>query len=96
MAKVHVYRPHEVSLQKRFWQAFNELNVPLVRFTHECKINRQKYSAMRSELEAGKETTRHLDGSALVWICKRYKVSPTWLLLGKGEMFGQDDTSTQD
>lgn len=93
MANVHVHRPHEVSLQKRFWQAFNELNVPLIRFTHECKTNRQKYASMRSELEAGKETKRHLDGSALVWICKRYKVSPKWLLLGKGEMFDDDITT---
>lgn len=82
------YRPLEAGLQRRFWQAFYSLGIPLSRFCDEACIRRQKYQQMKKEVkEEHFVPKRYIDGSALVWMCMNYGISANWLLKGRGKMY---------
>lgn len=81
-------RPLEAGLQRRFWQAFYSLGIPLSRFCDEACIRRQKYQQMKKEVrEEHFVPKRYIDGSALVWLCMNYGISANWLLKGRGKMY---------
>lgn len=84
-------------IQKRFFEALGVLIETrqvngLKGFCDEFGLNRVKYSNIRSEMgkpvEERKETNyKVIDLEALAYICKAFRVSPEWLLLGRGKMF---------
>ena len=61
-------------------------------------LNRVKYSHIRSALDAPLEerpngqSYRVIDIEALSFLCREYRVSSDWLLLGRGSMFVQPTT----
>ena len=86
-----------ISIQKRFFLALDygiesgKIKGGLKGFCDEHKLNRIKYCNIKGELNKPeserKETNyRVIDIDALAYICNDCKVSPEWLLFGRGKM----------
>jgi hypothetical protein len=89
-------RPEMIAIQSRFFEALDILIA-----SHECgglkpfcddhNLNRVKYSNIRTEMrnpDMAKPTNyKVIDLDALSHLCRDYKISPEWLLLGNGTMF---------
>lgn len=92
-----VITPELQTIQKRFFDVLDVLIDTgqvngLKGFCDEAGLNRVKYSNIRSDMgkpvEERKETNyKVIDIEALAYICKAFRVSPGWLLLGRGKMF---------
>lgn len=89
--------PQAIEIQRRFFQAL-ELAIDsglingLKGFCENHSLNRVKYCNIKMELNKSlserKETNyKIIDLDALTYICNDFKVSPEWLLLGRGKMF---------
>lgn len=88
--------PQAIAIQKRFFEALDLLIATkqyggLQTFCKKHKLNRVKYSNIRSEMrnpENAKLTNyKVIDLDALAYLCTDFNVSPDWLLLNKGKMF---------
>lgn len=89
-------RPEMIAIQKRFFEAFDAAvdmgkTNGLLTFCNEHRLNRTKYSNIRTELRNPKDAKptnyKVIDLDALAYLCKDFGVSPEWLLFGKGKMF---------
>jgi transcriptional regulator with XRE-family HTH domain len=56
----------------------------------------QSLGVSKGSLILYQSNKRKPDSSLLVTLCELYKVNPTWLLLGKGEPFAEDDTQEDE
>lgn len=93
---------HELlSIQRRFFDVLDillssgEIKGGLKGFCELAGLNRVKYSHIRSSLDAPLEerpngqSYRVIDIESLSFLCREYRVSSDWLLLGRGSMFVQ-------
>lgn len=97
--------PQSQSVQRHFFEALDVLITTgqingLKGFCDECGLNRVKYSNIRSEMgkpiSERKETNyRIIDIEALSYICRAFRVSADWLLLGRGKMFSSSCSSKE-
>ena len=94
---IKTIRPELLSIQARFFEALDVLissgkTAGIQTFCKEHGLNRVKYSNIRTEMRnpsAAKPTNyKVIDLDALMYLCTDFHVSPKWLLLGKGGMFG--------
>lgn len=92
-----VINPQAIEIQKRFFEALDvaiesgTIN-GLKGFCDNHSLNRVKYCNIKAELtkplsERKKTNYKIIDLDALAYICNDFKVSPEWLLLGRGKMF---------
>lgn len=89
-----VINPQAIEIQKRFFQALEmaieEKAVNGIKgFCDEHKLNRVKYQRIKTALQNpdADQLYKIIDLDALAYICNDFKVSPEWLLLGRGKMF---------
>lgn len=96
---------HELlTIQRRFFDVLDillssgEIKGGLKGFCELAGLNRVKYSHIRSALDAPLEerpngqSYRVIDIEALSFLCREYRVSSDWILLGRGSMFVQPTT----
>lgn len=91
--------PELNAIQRRFFDALEVLiNTGQVNglkgFCDESGLNRAKYSNIRTEMgkpeNERKETNyKVIDIEAMSFICRTFRVSSDWLLLGRGKMFAK-------
>lgn len=74
-----------IGVVARFFEAFATLAAEhsILEVANTCGFNRRNLYKKRS----GRGGVRTIPVAWLSVICDKYKVSPEWLLLGKGEMF---------
>ena len=89
--------PEALEIQRRFFQALDLAislgNVgSLTAFCDDHKLNRTKYSRIRSTLDKPMDERLYkvIDIDALSSICKDFGVSADWLLTGRGKMLKTD------
>lgn len=88
-------RPEMTAIQKRFFDALdlliNTKQTTLQSFCRDNKLNRIKYTNIRTELrkpdQAKPTNYKVIDIDALMYLCRDFNISPDWLLLNKGGMF---------
>ena len=90
------------AIQRRFFDALDILITTgqingLKGFCEESGLNRTKYSNIRSEMgkpksECKESNYKVIDIEALSYICRTFRVSTEWLLLGRGKMFKPSST----
>lgn len=85
--------PEALEIQRRFFQALDmAISLgkvgSLTAFCDDHKLNRTKYSRIRSTLDRPMEERLYkiIDLDALSSICRDFGVSAEWLLTGKGKM----------
>ncbi|MCM1168831.1 MAG: hypothetical protein NC324_02730 [Bacteroides sp.] len=92
-------------IQVRFFQAFREaVRLGKIKsMKNFCKmhgLNRTKYAILINTMDAperaDKTEYRLIDMAALAALCEDAKVSPRWLLLGKGKMFMNRQKQSDD
>ena len=89
--------PAALEIQRRFFQAL-DLAISLGKvgsltaFCDGHKLNRTKYSRIRSTLDKPMDERLYkvIDIDALSSICKDFGVSADWLLTGRGKMLKTD------
>jgi hypothetical protein len=92
-----VINPQAIEIQKRFFEALEiaiesgQIN-GLKGFCENHALNRVKYCNIKAELnkphsERKESNYKIIDLDALAYICNDFKVSPEWLLSGRGKMF---------
>ena len=98
-------RPEMIAIQHRFFEVLDLMIstgqiAGLRTFCENHKLNRVKYSNIRTELrhpELAKPTNyKVIDLDALTYLCKDFNVSPDWLLLNKGTMFRKQQCTTSN
>ncbi|MBQ2068778.1 MAG: hypothetical protein II465_01470 [Bacteroidales bacterium] len=85
--------PEAVEIQRRFFQALDmAISLgkvgSLTAFCDDHKLNRTKYSRIRSTIDKPMEERLYkiIDIDALSSICRDFGVSADWLLTGRGKM----------
>lgn len=89
--------PQALEIQRRFFQALDygieteKIKGGLKGFCDDHKLNRVKYVNIkndfnRDEAELKPHSYKVIDLDALAYICNDCKVSPEWLLFGRGKM----------
>lgn len=89
--------PQAIEIQKRFFQALEmaiqdkAITGGIKGFCKDHNLNRVKYQRIKTAIQNLDEEPLYkiIDVDALLYICQDYKVSPEWLLLGKGTMHVQ-------
>lgn len=89
-----IVSPLTHGVQQRFFQAIDALIAKselagLQTFCNDYGLHRAKYSNLRSAVRDPLHDARYkfVDIDALIYVVRDFKVSPEWLLLGKGNMF---------
>lgn len=89
--------PQAIKIQRRFFEALDygiesgKIKGGLKGFCEEHELNRVKYCNIKLELDkplSERKQTNYkiIDLDALAHICNDCKVSPEWLLFGRGKM----------
>ena len=85
--------PQVMEIQRRFFEAVDQAKAMgktsgLKAFCEEHSLNRVKYYRIKGDLSNPSEEIHYKsrDMDALLYVCRDFGVSPTWLLLGRGAL----------
>ena len=85
--------PQVMEIQRRFFEAVDLAKAlgktsGLKSFCEEHSLNRVKYYRIKGDLSKPIDEMHYksIDIDALLYVCRDFGVSPTWLLLGRGTL----------
>ncbi len=84
--------PEILELYGRFSRAFDALmksgQIPdKSAYCKKVGLNRVRVNEIKRLVNTGESAYKTLEAEALMYICRDFNVSPTWLLTGRGKMF---------